>query len=225
MNKPRGSQWRIWDLHVHTPLSIEQNYGGDTSEVWERYISDLENLPTDIKVLGINDYIFIDGYKKVLEYKRSGRLANIDLILPVVELRLAKFAGNEKFKRINYHIIFSDKVDADIIQSQFLTALTAQYKISPEYSTLTWGGVITKENLIYLGQQIINSVPEEERSKFHAPIVEGFNNLNLSEDVIIRALTNAEQFFDNNYLTAIGKTEWDAIKWDDNTIAEKKNSY
>lgn len=102
MNKPRGSQWRIWDLHVHTPLSIEQNYGGDTSEVWERYISDLENLPTDIKVLGINDYIFIDGYKKVLEYKRSGRLANIDLILPVVELRLAKFAGNEKFKRINY---------------------------------------------------------------------------------------------------------------------------
>lgn len=222
MNKPRGSQWRIWDLHVHTPLSIEQNYGGDTSEVWERYISDLENLPPDIKVLGINDYIFIDGYKKVLEYKRSGRLANIDLILPVVELRLAKFAGNEKFKRINYHIIFSDKVDADIIQSQFLNALTAQYKISPEYSTLTWGGVITKENLIYLGQQIINSVPEEERSKFHSPIVEGFNNLNLSEDVIIRALTNAKQFFDNNYLTAIGKTEWDAIKWDDNTIAEKK---
>ena len=23
----RGSEWRIWDLHVHTPLSIENNYG------------------------------------------------------------------------------------------------------------------------------------------------------------------------------------------------------
>ena len=222
MNKTRGSQWRIWDLHVHTPLSIEQNYGGDSPEVWERYISDLESLPTEIKVLGINDYIFIDGYKKVLEYKKSGRLANIDLILPVVELRLAKFAGNEKFKRINYHIIFSDEVDADIIQSQFLNALTAQYKISPEYSTLTWGGVITRENLISLGQQIINSVPEEERSKFSSPIVEGFNNLNLSEEGITNALKNAKQYFDSKYITAIGKTEWDAIKWDDNTIAEKK---
>lgn len=222
MTKPRGSQWRIWDLHVHTPLSIEQNYGGNTPEAWERYISDLENLPTDVKVLGINDYIFIDGYKKVLEYKKAGRLSNIDLILPVVELRLAKFAGNEKFKRINYHIIFSDKVEADIIQSQFLNALTAQYKISPEYSTLSWGGVITRDNLISLGEQIINSVPEEQRSKFHSPIVEGFNNLNLSEEGINNALKNAAHFFEGKYLTAIGKTEWDAIKWDDNTIAEKK---
>ena len=61
----RGSEWRKWDLHVHTPLSIEQEYGGNTPEKWERFISDLERLPSEIKVIGINDYIFIDGYKKV----------------------------------------------------------------------------------------------------------------------------------------------------------------
>ena len=37
---PRGSEWRKWDLHVHTPLSIEQHYGGDQDEVWENYLKD-----------------------------------------------------------------------------------------------------------------------------------------------------------------------------------------
>ena len=90
---PKGSEWRKWDLHVHTPKSIEQNYGGDTKEIWEKFISDIESLPEEFKVIGINDYIFLDGYKTVLKYKESGRLKNIDLILPVIELRIDKFGS------------------------------------------------------------------------------------------------------------------------------------
>ena len=83
----RGSEWRKWDLHVHTPASLTNNYKGrDGKDVRETYIDDLEHLPADIKVLGINDYLFIEGYRKVLEYKQNGRLKNIDLILPVIEL-------------------------------------------------------------------------------------------------------------------------------------------
>ena len=41
----KGSVWNKWDLHVHTPKSIIQNYGGDTEDVWEKYIRDLESLP------------------------------------------------------------------------------------------------------------------------------------------------------------------------------------
>ena len=56
-NMNRGSEWRIWDLHVHTPLSIENNYGCTNDEDgWNKYITALEQLPPDIKVLGINDY-------------------------------------------------------------------------------------------------------------------------------------------------------------------------
>ena len=44
---PVGSTWRKWDLHVHTPASIVQNYGGTTDEAWEALIADLENLPAD----------------------------------------------------------------------------------------------------------------------------------------------------------------------------------
>lgn len=219
----RGSEWRIWDLHVHTPLSIENNYNcDDNNEGWEKYISALEQLPQDIKVLGINDYLFIDGYRKVLEYKTNGRLKNIDLILPVVEFRLSKFCGHQQFKRINYHVIFSNEVSADVIQFQFLNALSNKYTLSAD-SQKQWGGVITRKNLENLGQQIIDSVPAEEKCKYGTPLKEGFNNLNIDVNNILDTLENAPQFFKGKYITAIGKTEWDEFKWNDTSIAEKKS--
>jgi hypothetical protein len=116
----RGSKWCKWDLHVHTPESLFHNYQTkEADDVWERYIKDLETLPNEFKVLGINDYLFIDGYKRVLEYKQQGRLQNIDLILPVIELRLAKFCGNKQLKRINFHIIFSNEVPLMLFNTNF----------------------------------------------------------------------------------------------------------
>lgn len=220
----KGSEWNIWDLHVHTPASIVHHYeAGDDCDVWENYIRDLESLPKEVKVLGINDYLFLDGYRRVLEYKERGRLQNIELLLPVVEFRLAQFGGNIQFSRVNFHVIFSNLVNADIIQAQFLNALHTKYRISPEYASLSWGGLITIENLENLGRQIIDSVPESERAKYGSPLVEGFNNLNFNYNDIIAVLSGAPQFFDGRYLTAIGKTEWADIKWNDGSIAEKKN--
>lgn len=217
----RGSEWNIWDLHVHTPASLVHNYKRALDEdVWEKYIEALEALPKDIKVLGINDYIFIDGYRKVLEYRQKGRLQNIDLILPVIELRLARFGGHSQFKRINYHVIFSDELSPDQIQNQFLNALTAKYKLS-QGNEDDWGGVITRDSLKELGQRIIDSAPEDKRSEYSSPLLEGFNNLNLEVSNIEEALSGAH-IFKGKYITAIGKTEWDDFKWNDNSIAEKK---
>lgn len=217
----RGSEWNIWDLHVHTPESLVHNYKSSPDEdVWEKYIESLEALPKEIKVLGINDYIFIDGYRKVLEYRQKGRLKNIDLILPVIEFRLARFCGHKQFKRINYHVIFSDELSADQIQDQFLSALTAKYQLTPGQEG-NWSGVVTRESLAELGRRIIDSVPENERSKYSSPLEEGFNNLNLEVSNIEDALSNAHMF-EGMYITAIGKTEWDDLKWDDSSIAEKK---
>lgn len=219
----RGSEWHKWDLHVHTPNSLVQHYtSGTCGDVWEQYISDLERLPKEIKVLGINDYLFIDGYKKVLEYKQKGRLANIDLILPVIEFRLDKFGGHKEFKRINFHVIFSNEVPVDIIQNQFLNLLSSHYKLSPEHEDITWGGAITKENLSELGRLIKQSVPADRLGDFDDDLMEGFNNLNLKYDEVVGILREAPQFFKGKYLTAIGKTEWDAISWNDQSIAEKK---
>lgn len=220
----RGSSWRKWDLHVHTPASLMKHYGGDNEEIWERFISDLERLPHEFKVIGINDYIFLDGYKKVLEAKQSGRLANIDLILPVIELRLDKFGGSKtKLSRVNFHVIFSDQISPEVIEEQFIAGLRREYRISPQYSELEgkWNGRITKNSLAELGRLIIDSVPPERRAEFGNQLIEGFNNINFSLKGIEEALNN--HYFKEKYITAVGKTEWADIKWDDHSIAEKKN--
>ncbi len=90
MRYQRGSLWSKWDLHVHTPATLANNsYGGSTDAAWERFFSDIEALPEEFKVIGINDYLFLDGYRKVLEGKAQGRMRNIEMLLPVVELRLS----------------------------------------------------------------------------------------------------------------------------------------
>lgn len=48
MNDKRGSKWRKWDLHVHTPSSLVHNFKpkAEEEDTWESYIKDLESLPT-----------------------------------------------------------------------------------------------------------------------------------------------------------------------------------
>src|SRR6266567_6235418 len=131
MNDPRGSIWRKWDLQVHTPESLVHEYVG--TDPWATFIQELEQLPREFKVIGINDYIFLDGYKRVIAEKAKGRLANIDLFLPVIELRLDKFGGSQgHLTRVNYHIIFSDELSPDLIEQQFLNALPSKYVLTPQ---------------------------------------------------------------------------------------------
>src|SRR5450756_1491551 len=89
-----GSEWRRWDLHVHTPASlVNVHYGGGGVDEWEAFLNDLEALPEDLKVIGICDYWSIEGYQKVMEYRKAGGLKKLERILPTVELRLRLFAG------------------------------------------------------------------------------------------------------------------------------------
>ncbi len=224
MNDHTGANWRIWDLHVHTPASIVQHYGDPNDEIWNQYLSDLEHLPDNFKVIGINDYIFLDGYKRIISERKRGRLANIDLFLPVIELRLDKFGGTDsRLSRVNFHIIFSDEIEANVIEQQFLNALSRSYKLTPEYSQLRqeWKGVATRKAIEDLGAQIIASVPETERVHFGSPMVEGFNGLNFHLEDVIDVLDSS--YFRDKHLTAVGKTEWWNIKWNDKSIADKKN--
>ena len=119
MPESLGSNWHRWDLHVHTPDSLVHQYPGP--DAWERFLDGLRSLPADIKVLGINDYLFISGYKRVLKEKKEGNLPNIELLLPIIELRLDTFSGSESaLKKVNYHIIFSDEVSPELIENQFM---------------------------------------------------------------------------------------------------------
>lgn len=228
-----GSTWKKWDLHVHTPCSIVHNYEGNQEEAWEAFLTDLEALPPEFKVIGVNDYLFVDGYERVRCEKANGRLSNIDLFLPVIELRLDKFAGVVKkgadgsysksdWNRINLHVIF-DELEPDTIRQQFLSALAPSYDLIPSAQECRgrWNAVITPKSIAELGHLIIDSVPEEKRSAYGPPLQEGFNNLCVSLDKVMDALANHN--LRDRHLIAVGKTEWDNMKWDDQSIAEKKN--
>ena len=233
-NESAGSTWKKWDLHVHTPSSVVHNYPGTNEEAWEAFLLDLEALPPEFKVIGINDYIFIAGYERVRKAKMDqGRLVNIDLILPVIELRLDKFAGVVKkskdgsysqsdWNRINLHVIF-DALDPEIIRQQFLGSLFASYDLIPDSTNMKgkWKGAITRDSLTELGQMLIDAAPADKKPDYASPLEEGFNNLCVSLEKVTEALD--KHYLAGKHLIAVGKTEWANLKWDGQSIAEKRN--
>src|SRR5665213_2443354 len=97
---PEGSEWRRWDLHVHTPDTILNNQFGD----WDEYLKTLEAHP-DVKVLGVTDYMSIANYSKLRSLKAGGRIANIDLLIPNIEFRVAP--PTDKATAVNIHLLIS----------------------------------------------------------------------------------------------------------------------
>lgn len=211
-----GAVWSKWDLHVHTPLSAHHRFSSGSEDNWEKFIQDLEHLPKEFKVIGINDYYFIDGYKKVLEEKQKGRLQNIDLFLPVVELRIDKFSGNQNLQKINYHIIFSDEVTADDIEKHFISTLRIEFELE---SGKPFNETLSRNSLENLGAAIRESTPESKRSSLRSNKEIGFKNLVVKLDKVKEALENHR--FKDKFLLGLGKTEWDGLRWDGGTAPKR----
>lgn len=126
----KGSDWRRWDLHIHTPGTVlADNYGGDNELVWNKFVEEIEKQ-SDVKAIGITDYLSIEGYKKVLEYKKVGRLSNIDLVIPNIEFRITP--QTEKSKGINIHLLVSPDLENHIqIIEESLSRLTIKVNDQP----------------------------------------------------------------------------------------------
>jgi len=126
---PKGSVWRKWDLHVHTPASFEHGFGN-----WDEYVDELEGID-DFAVIGITDYFTLDGYKEIIKHRAIGRLHNFTLIVPNIELRLNIFvprrSSGEQQRRLNLHVIFSNEVSVEDIETQFLQNLEIIVEGSP----------------------------------------------------------------------------------------------
>ena len=99
---PNGSDWRKWDLHVHTPQSsLENQYGND----WDAYLSAIEAFSDEIAVMGATDYCTITGYERLLSYRAQGRIANIEAVFPNIEFRITP--ETQKDKGVNIHLIIN----------------------------------------------------------------------------------------------------------------------
>lgn len=112
----RGSEWRIWDLHVHSPAS---GFGCD-----DDYPTFIESINKSVaNVIGINDYSTLEGYKKIIT---SGLPIN-KVVFPVIEFRMNNKLNNKASSKnnggtnINFHIIIDNNLDISKVEFEINT--------------------------------------------------------------------------------------------------------
>ncbi len=99
----RGSEWRRWEPHIHTPGTVLNNQFGNAAS-WDAYLAALENSAPRIQAIAVTDYYVTDTYEEMLGHRANGRLPDIDLFFPNVEIRL-DVAARSGF--VNLHLLVS----------------------------------------------------------------------------------------------------------------------
>ncbi|MBW6533012.1 ATP-binding protein [Sphingomonas sp. RRHST34] len=100
----KGSVWNRWDPHIHTPGTILSDHY-PAADGWEQFLSRIETSEPRVRALGITDYFSTATYEQVRAHKAAGRLRDVDLIFPNVELRLG--VGTDKGSPVNIHLLVS----------------------------------------------------------------------------------------------------------------------
>lgn len=128
-----GSEWRKWDLHVHTKdTNKNDNF---TSQDFDSFCIAMfkKALKKDIKAIGITDYFDINNYKRVKVFVNNldssddlndKEIQNIKKIflLPNVELRMLPATSSGKL--INIHCIFNpDETFLEQLDNDFFNEL------------------------------------------------------------------------------------------------------
>lgn len=130
-----GSEWRKWDLHVHSPAS--EGFSG----TWEQFETQLKNA--ECEVIGINDYFSVAGYKKIKEQIENSKLdIGNKKILPVVEFRMNESLQNKNTTtnsaiHFNFHIIFDVAIKIADIENLIKGLNSCGTKISSDYDDKT----------------------------------------------------------------------------------------
>ena len=201
LNYERGSEWRRWDLHIHTPgtLKNDQYEGKTIEEKWDnfydtivQYIGDGTDPLKTIEVIGITDYLSIDNYNKVMKDRRLPD--EIKLVLPNVELRMVPFA---KTAPINIHCIF-DPIYSDSLESRFFGKLKFSFGESA-YSAV-------HDELIRLGRDYENNKTLSEDQAYIA----GVNQFVL-EFSVLKKIFDEDQELREHCIIVVSNSSGDGV--------------
>lgn len=219
INYPRGSEWRKWDLHIHTPASgLANQYNND----WDIFVKVLFTtaIQQNVAVLGITDYFTIEGYEKIINdyIKNESKLMELFetkemvnkvksiLLLPNIEFRLDKIVDQN---RVNYHVIFSDNVEIDDIKENFLQEIEFVYEAVPFESDNC--RKLTKHNLEVLGQKIKSEQTTFKGSDFEV----GCTTAIVKDEQIRNILEKHADIFKGKFLIAVPVDEdLSKVRWD-----------
>ncbi|NPV11922.1 MAG: hypothetical protein HPY57_09055 [Ignavibacteria bacterium] len=117
-NYPKGSEWRKWDLHLHTPFTKLNNKYGSDINIWDIFCEKIE--ASDVSVFGITDYFSFDNYFIFIEKFKGKYPDSKKVFFPNIEFRID--SKNRSDEHIQIHVIFSNEIDKDKLE-QFLIRL------------------------------------------------------------------------------------------------------
>ena len=226
----RGSEWRKWDLHVHTPESGMANEFSN----WDSYVKALfsKAIENNIAAIGITDYFTIDGYKKIKEeYLKNDKklfeifqdsavvekikhiklFPNIEfrLDIPIVKEKNVNGKKETETSRVNYHVIFSDKIDTKDIEENFLQEIDFVYEGVPFDTSNT--RKLKKTNIECLGEKVKREQPTFRGNNFEV----GCSVAVVSNKQINDILKSHKDIFDGKYLIVVPVDEdLSDIKWE-----------
>ena len=99
-----GSHWHRWDPHLHAPGTLKNDQFKGT-DPWNEYVTKLEEAQPAIEAVGATDYCTLAIYERLIVEKAKGRMPNVRLVFPNVEMRLA--IGTTKGRFVNIHLLVS----------------------------------------------------------------------------------------------------------------------
>lgn len=227
MNDTRGSCWRRWDLHIHTPHSALNNgFGSD----FDLYAKELFTRAVDNKIacVGVTDYFLIEGYKKLrniltdesrlnnlLEPSYVERVKQI-LFLPNIEFRglpiiqTRNTQGQLEDSRVNFHIIFDNSISPETIEEDFLRELKFSADGAP--ATPDEKSPITERRLTALGEKL-----KTEHPKFQgdSDLFVGMINAVVDYNEAVKILEGQPSKFHGKYLLGLACDEdLSRVSWD-----------
>lgn len=215
MNDTRGSIWRIWDLHVHTPFSALNNGFPNDFEEYAKILLK-RAVEKQIAAVGITDYFCAEGYKRLREIlddnARLDTLCGTEvantvrqiLFIPNIEFRERTIVRRQdgKDSRVNFHILFSDEVTPEQIEEDFLREVKFTAEGTPGGTDEEWP--LTIRNLALLGQRL---------KAQHAPfagmtdIEVGMMNAVVDHGAVSEILEHKRSIFGSRYLIALPADE------------------
>lgn len=122
----RGSTWHRWEPHIHAPGTVlNDQYRG--KDPWDEFLTLIELSDPPIRALGVTDYLSLDCYERVVKEKEAGRLPDVDLVFPNVEMRFS--IETSKGAPINVHLLFSPEApDHVALIRRFLSTLEFEFR-------------------------------------------------------------------------------------------------
>lgn len=114
---PRGSEWRVWDLHIHTPASFHWTGAkfGDNLSKNNELVDEMIHVmnASEPAAFAIMDYWSFDGWIKLMDRLKDPEAPRLEkTVFPGIELRICTPTS----VRLNAHAIFSNKIETQLLR-------------------------------------------------------------------------------------------------------------